>query len=183
MTSTVSQANRRLVLMSEVLQRGVIRSSRHLHSPSSHITDAVVEQALAMMTASPNTTQQGTPQEDDPLTPADATAVATVPAHVFDTLHHEIIGLRKVYSPISSGISAPSCAQTDGGHHWRAVGVSCVRQRMPDGGGELAAKTTARLVFEVSGGLASPSSRGLWRRSSSLLFFHRNPDTLGTRRS
>jgi hypothetical protein len=109
MTSTVSQANRRLVLMSEVLQRGVIRSSRHLHSPSSHITDAVVEQALAMMTASPNTTQQGTmmtaspnttqqgtPQEDDPLTPADATAVATVPAHVFDTLHHEIIGLRKV---------------------------------------------------------------------------------------
>lgn len=95
----VTQAHRRLLAMSEVLQRGVIRSSRHPHTPEGGsapaITDAVVEQALATMTASEEDMPPRPSQQDTPQHPPSTAVVDSVPAHVFDTLHQEIICLRR----------------------------------------------------------------------------------------
>lgn len=94
----VMQAHRRLTAMSEVLQRGVLRSSRHTHTSDDGrapvITDAVVEQALATMTA-PEVDTQPRPLQQDPQHTPSCAMVDSVPAHVFDTLHQEIICLRR----------------------------------------------------------------------------------------
>jgi hypothetical protein len=95
----VMLAHRRLSAMSEVLQRGVIRSKRHSHTSGDDgrahvITDAVVEQALATMTAPEEATPLRPSQQDPQHTPSTA-MVDSVPVHVFDTLHQEIICLRR----------------------------------------------------------------------------------------